>query len=703
MVFLALSASGGYCQVPSVLITRQGSVSIEEFGPYSFDRSSGSCTADGCSVQRSLANNYDSEVQSSKSGVAGRARRIYDNVNVNGLASGGYVADIYAKVPFGQQVVIKLPISAQVAWNNKVNNIDGSTQGTATLYNNSYSVYDGTACYVGADMAGSCSVSKVARIYGAAEGAPQVIGGDSYYPVGNVDMYGRASLVKFSGPNPDANFSVSLGQAQVFYRGNVLISLGVDAQVRLVNTELPELLSVKVADGETGALIPDVPITFSVVAPANGARFENGSTSIVINTSSGVSSAKFVLGSSTGTYVIKASCPAEICTSGVKEVLFTATAILESQVVELKKLSENETMTVGRPAINPIRVQAFNTLTSTGVPNMGVVFSLVSAPPGVDPGSMDLPSTLTNMFGVAKASFTLGAVEGNYIIKAACESCEANREVLFSITARNPVENEHSSVEGEKTAYVTAETQDGADGVLILFQNEYLRQVNGYKSISRDDYKIGAIVGDVLTFRVITLTNKFLAKDASWSGRGSGESITVQYAGAGEYLETVTVAGKSRSVNVTAISAPAGPNWQYWFGDVGRPPHQKAGVLWCAVKAFLWGPGGHNDVIDAERHAYWNACMTNTLSAQIAESAGNARERSTYEAGQRDLAEFRHNEIVMDLENNAVGRLIGATLPPMLPLTGIQVAVDAAASNGELTVLDDPDNWGRAGLLKFSR
>jgi len=57
----------------------------------------------------------------------------------------------------------------------------------------------------------------------------------------------------------------------------------------------------------------------------------------------------------------------------------------------------------------------------------------------------------------------------------------------------------------------------------------------------------------------------------------------------------------------------------------------------------------------------------------------------------------------MDLENNIVGRRIGAQFPPLVGTLFLEIPVEAAASNGELAILDDPSNWGRAGLLKPSR
>lgn len=69
----------------------------------------------------------------------------------------------------------------------------------------------------------------------------------------------------------------------------------------------------------------------------------------------------------------------------------------------------------------------------------------------------------------------------------------------------------------------------------------------------------------------------------------------------------------------------------------------------------------------------------------------------------RKLVNFEHNASVMDFENNAIGRLVGESLPASVAILGLVAVIDSATSRFDLRVLDDPVNLDRAGLLIPSR
>ena len=84
------------------------------------------------------------------------------------------------------------------------------------------------------------------------------------------------------------------------------------------------------------------------------------------------------------------------------------------------------------------------------------------------------------------------------------------------------------------------------------------------------------------------------------------------------------------------------------------------------------------------------------VSALFAEGGASAHEKTNVEDG------APHNSTVMDLLNNAVGRSLPLTLPPILSEVGCQNAVRAALDNESLFVLDNFLNPGEIGLLKPS-
>ncbi|MBI2435520.1 MAG: hypothetical protein HYV26_21920 [Candidatus Hydrogenedentes bacterium] len=98
--------------------------------------------------------------------------------------------------------------------------------------------------------------------------------------------------------------------------------------------------------------------------------------------------------------------------------------------------------------------------------------------------------------------------------------------------------------------------------------------------------------------------------------------------------------------------------------------------------------GIHNGRGDAARHAYWNAISASEFDAATAIEASTAHEYSGLDAN-------AHNEIAMDMNNNAIGAGLAAATREQM-----QQHVTAALAAGTLLVLDEIDNPNGSGLLK---
>ena len=134
------------------------------------------------------------------------------------------------------------------------------------------------------------------------------------------------------------------------------------------------------------------------------------------------------------------------------------------------------------------------------------------------------------------------------------------------------------------------------------------------------------------------------------------------------------------------------------------PPTEISWAIWNPIDAYTanelateagnWAaanyPGAqlHNGRGDAARHAYWNALMAQELGAATAEEAATAHEHTGLNEGSP------HNETVMDMNNNAVGRTLAAPTRAQMQ-TNVQQALDA----GQLWILDKITNPSRRGLL----
>ena len=255
------------------------------------------------------------------------------------------------------------------------------------------------------------------------------------------------------------------------------------------------------------------------------------------------------------------------------------------------------------------------------------------------------------------------------------------------------------------------------------------------------DVRIGVIRDDELVFRAST-TPQMDPDESAFKWRLIGPGRTAVGSGAefrvafgrrpGDYTITLSCLDSTRQALVKVIEVPP-PNETDWADDhlVAAAVAVATGKVasdWARENEDDLGGGFSNGRADAARHAYWNALMALLMGRANAAEAGLAHERTNVEEG------APHNESVMDLENNAVGRDLGAlTLSrdadgaplrarggklqgpveitpayveqalqqePLLTLQGgLQDDVVDALDDGKLTILDDLSNEHGAGLL----
>ena len=683
---------------------------VSEWGGYIVQYDRRSCNTDNCvlsvdSSQISWWNNwgaaYIGAVNAQKLSVAGQMRRTEHAdgwLNLVGGARSDYSVNMYADAAPGANLRIKFTDNLSIAWSMPGTEVTGDIQFTFRS-----STGAASSGYAAVNQVFKSSTTSEAKSWtaGSIVSASSSIEEETttYYYVGNFHTLGRLTVKSpYSGVS-SGSYYCSIDNIEAHYIGKTLKKMpDGDNQTWLVTQPLPKGLTVRVVDGETGLPAANEPVSFAVLAPVNGAELSATS----INTDlDGYATTYLTLGASTGTYRVRATCPG--CVTGVKVTTFTATA----KATELLKISGDGVMPVDKQALNPLKIQALNPITTTGEPGHEVNFSIVSVPAGGGAANIWAPRVITNEFGIASSSFTLGESEGDYIVKARCENCQGNKEVFFTVNGSAPVEDAHPSVEGEKTAF-TPPPPDEIGALVITFQNRHMRPNNQFKAVTRADSRIGILsdVDPTITFSgsVAPPPNPPLIKDDyKWSGASgelTGKTINVTFPSAGEFTQTLTVRNKSRTVRITvAAIGPAGIGFFPWLLE---NPTSAPIVLSCAINAatlsqtFYGNPDPPN-LGNAVKHSYWNACITNLINSMAANEVTTAFERT----GMNEPG-MLENETIMDLENNADGRVIGEQLPYLIGQPLILGEIMNAAQSGTLTVLDAPYGNKAAGLLQPS-
>jgi hypothetical protein len=187
-----------------------------------------------------------------------------------------------------------------------------------------------------------------------------------------------------------------------------------------------------------------------------------------------------------------------------------------------------------------------------------------------------------------------------------------------------------------------------------------------------------------------------------WSGMksGTGKNINIYCWISGLQTEKVEVA---ETINCFAklfvFDLEIGVNEALWCFNhpicaITAFEIRDEAILWAQENLTVVGGGIHNGRADAARHAYWNAIMTLEWNAEDAQGLADAHERTGVFNGNP------HNETVMDLNNNLIGRIVvenGATTRAQ-----IETEVFQLLDIGDLLMLDDLSNSGRGGMLQPS-
>lgn len=692
-------------QVPAVTVTESAEVYLRHwYSVYYNALSSGTCNTQDCTLQRTLnTSTHESAASASKTSISGSMRRLNDGWSAYGGDNASYRTRIYAKVPANQDVAIKIPATAGIGWTNmKMVGVPGGWRPIATVW--ASASLTGTITTIPASSLGyssdssvpdfSDSKSGILSLESRASGSPVDIGGESYYLVGYLTMAAQSTIRPEGSPSPSVSFNASIGQAEVRYKGKVLKYESGGGQTWLTGRPLPEPFAVKVIQDDTGQPVADETVTFTVQEPVNGATL----TGVTATTDAeGIARTTLTLGSNPGLYTVKASCPG--CVASASTINFTAEAKARETVIKLVKVSGDGAMPAGEKILNPLKVQAFNTLTEAGEPGLNVEFSFVSIPEGGNDAAIGAPLALTNNFGIAQSSLTLGAVEGDYIIKALCDACELNKEVSFVLTGQGLPKSQHAAA-GEGRAVYEPPTVTGGISVLrIAFQNEIMNSLGLFKVVPYENYRIGALKGATINLKAIVVSSGSLAdSDYQWSGAksGTGRLISLRLDSEGDFIETLTSKNISQTVRITIKDIPDGPDFIPWLkSNASAIPIVGA----CAIDAetfstLLYENPDDSSVGNAVKHSYWNACITNLISPEVAKQVTTAYERTNHRINPE-------NETVMDLENNAIGRNVGEQLPYLIGQPFILEKIQEAARQGSLTILDDRSNGGKSksGLL----
>lgn len=265
-------------------------------------------------------------------------------------------------------------------------------------------------------------------------------GGKTYYKLGNFSITGRGVLGS-TNSGESVSYRAEISNFQADYRGPALTINGEKNHTWRVNAQLPQPFMVKVADGETSQAVPDALINFWVADPSKGGAFSNGGLSITERTNvNGLASVWFTLGASTGTYLINATCPAETCSSGARQVTFTA----EAKGTRLDCEDCAWTGRISKRLNNPFRLKVTDGATGAPVAGAAVSYELLRFTDGQNTSSnfhnasvAAINGGASDIYGMSRAYLTLGTQQGVYVVRARCESCVGGQEQILTGIAVN--------------------------------------------------------------------------------------------------------------------------------------------------------------------------------------------------------------------------------------------------------------------------
>ena len=228
------------------------------------------------------------------------------------------------------------------------------------------------------------------------------------------------------------NFWSMCLNVEIIYVGKILDKLPEgDGQEYFVNRQLPKPLEVKVYDGETRQPLANIDVQFSTIATPIGGGDAMLSAGSVLTDSAGIARVDFTLGSTTGTYKVKAYY-AECAGPGKKEATFTETAVTVQQTTRLTEVFCDGSFFVGNIVPYDLRVKAINDITGQPVSDYEVSFELIDAPDPVN-AELLIQSTATSNYGIARTNLKLGNTTGIYRFRAFCNDCLANQEIICPV------------------------------------------------------------------------------------------------------------------------------------------------------------------------------------------------------------------------------------------------------------------------------
>lgn len=419
----------------------------------------------------------------------------------------------------------------------------------------------------------------------------------------------------------------------------------------------------------------------------------------------GISAVTVPLGESVGTYSILAECGACIAN---REVTFTGSVITVNEATNLVLVTCDGTGQAGSRATNPMKVRALNTVTGTGRGGLSVGFSPTGVV-SVNPGS----GVTAAGSGIAFTAVQFSKVAGAGTVTATCSQCQGNQSVACSYTTAPDKPRPPDLPPKIGGGGDPPNPGGGGDFRLEMRFQAQQPRAGAVKTIFNPNMdRIGVIEGDSVRFSVLTTPQQQLQDgDVSWQGEtsGTGLNLLVSFFSPGFRQQRVTVGEKEVQARIEVAPMPRFTEFTFCSMNVNqcrKAWKQRAPAIdWSQNVAAGIGRGARNGPQDAVRHAYWSALMAIRVSPATSEGVGTGHEGTNIANGEN------HNEPVMDLGNNAVGRQIAQTLlntgrtSDQIPDAEIQDRVLDAFDNGQLTIMDEggENSISLSGLLRQSR